>query len=314
MKIKLCAVFLILIFVVTVCPLVFALGEDETPTLATLPYYGEFSGKVVSLKVESANSMLALLENEEGTQASFVVDEVTFMLTENELKEGATATGYYLNSQPNALIYPPRYQAMLMAVDIEEGHFIKAARFDDELISDDKTLKLNIGEDTEILLFGGEAAPADLNLGSLRLAVYYGITTRSIPAITTPQRIIVLALTDAMPLPVTITTETTSAKDGMPLVVEHKQLKDAPPVYLRADGIVMVPLRAVAEALGHKVGWEKPVVLLDGNPLLSIGEYESELTKGHTYVPLHFYKELLGMKENMVASGQVEINNGGIVE
>jgi hypothetical protein len=313
MKIKFLVLMCLILLILAVSPAMFALGEDtDTPPQ---PYYGEFFGGVKSVEpwnVEGSASeaRLVLLENGEGGQASFIVDDVTHMLTDNELKEGAQVTGYYLAGLPMILIYPPRYQAMLMAVDLPQGQFVKAARFNDELISDDNALKLSIGEKTKIELFDGTAAPADLQLGGLRLAVFYGASSKSIPALTTPDRIIVLALADAVPLPALVTAEVELAKDGMPLVVEDELLTDAPPVYVLADGTVMIPLRAVAEALGYQVDWDRPAVLLDGKPVLNIGEHGSVLRDNRTFVPLAFFKDVMKVNNAYIFEGQVEINNG----
>jgi len=314
MKIKLFALLCLLLLTLALAPAVFAAADG--PVVPALPYYGEFSGAVKAVEPWTGGgyegeALLVQLENEEGGQANFIVDEVTHMLTENELKAGAQVTGYFLNNQPMILIYPPRYHAMLMVVDVPEGQFIKVGRFDDDLVSDDNSLKLNIGDNTKIELFCCEAAPADLKLGGLRLAVFYGASTRSIPAITTPDRIIVLALADAVPLPAV---DIKFAWDGMPLVVEDTPLTDAPPIFLLDDGTVMIPLRAVAETLGYKVDWAKPAVLLDGQPVLNIGEYGSVLRDARTFVPLSFFKEVLKVNNAYVFEGQVEINNGEIVE
>ncbi|MCL2496189.1 MAG: copper amine oxidase N-terminal domain-containing protein [Clostridiales bacterium] len=310
-------------------PAVFAAEDDA------LPYYGEFSGTVQSIEPwvnadgSESDDIIVLLENKEGAKASFIVSEITYMLTENELKVGAHVSGYYLNNMPLALIYPPRYHAMLLAVDVPDGQFIKVARFNDLLISDDNSLKLNIGENTEIVLFGGEAAPADLKLGGLRLAVFYGVSTRSIPAITTPDHIIVLALADAVPLPGNVTAEVQFARDGMPLVVDGKLLENAPAVYVLADGTAMIPLRAVAEALGYEVGWhDGRTVSLDGHTVLTIGKAEytagdksavkletaPELHDSRTYVPLAFFKQVLKLNNAYALEGQIEINDNEVMQ
>lgn len=327
MKIRFWALLGLALLALAVLPASFAAAEEETAAVTALPYYGEFSGTVLSVTQNGGESgaVVVLLENAEGGQAVFTVDETTYMLTDNDIEEGLRATGYFLGSLPVALIYPPRYQAVMMAVDMPEGHFVKAARFDDQLVSDDNSLKLNIGEDTQIVLFDGTPAPAGLELGGLRLAVFYGPTTRSIPAITTPERIIVLALADAVPLTPPVVQQ---AANGMPLVVEGKLLTDAPPVIVWENGKVLVPLRAVAEALGYEVDWHAGRVSLDGKMVLTISvsaytaldgteillETPPYLTDGRTYVPLNFFKEVLKVNNAYVFEGQLEINNEEIME
>ena len=67
---------------------------------------------------------------------------------------------------------------------------VKVAYFNNQLVSSDGQLQLNLSPTTQILLINGQRFsryPANRDL-----VVYYGPTTRSIPAQTTPYRIIVL--------------------------------------------------------------------------------------------------------------------------
>ena len=86
------------------------------------------------------------------------------------------------------MIYPPQFTASV----IINGDFINIAvdRFDDDLISYDGLLMLSIGDETEIILQDGELF--DCELAHRKMVVLYDISTRSIPAITTPSKIIVL--------------------------------------------------------------------------------------------------------------------------
>jgi hypothetical protein len=105
------------------------------------------------------------------------------------MRTGDAVTGYYDTSVPVILIYPPQYQALVMA-KVSRFQNVKADYFNSELISSDGALQLNISPSTQMILkndqpFTGD--PANRNL-----IVIYGATTRSIPAQTAPYKIIVL--------------------------------------------------------------------------------------------------------------------------
>ncbi len=62
--------------------------------------------------------------------------------------------------------------------------------FNRSLVNSDNTLKLNISDSTDIVLENGQMY--DGNLANRNLIVIYGNTTRSIPAQTTPKKVIVM--------------------------------------------------------------------------------------------------------------------------
>ena len=75
-------------------------------------------------------------------------------------------------------------------------------------------------------------------------------------------------------------------------------------IILDQDGIPLVPLRIVAEALGYKVDWNKtggPIV--NGNPLTNL---EYKIHKGVTHVPLQYFVNTL--KENVSFASNLYIN------
>lgn len=77
-----------------------------------------------------------------------------------------------------------------------QGQNVKVDYFNEQLESSDGTLKLNIGPFTQIVMENGQwftASPANHDL-----IVIYGPTTRSIPAQTTPYKIIVMCPKNCM--------------------------------------------------------------------------------------------------------------------
>ncbi|EEL50371.1 hypothetical protein bcere0022_22650 [Bacillus cereus Rock3-44] len=101
---------------------------------------------------------------------------------------GDKVTGYYDGNAPVPLIYPPQYRALVMVKDTPYQN-VKVDYFDSQLKSSDGQLQLNLSPYTQIVLTNGQ--PYSKNPTNRNLIVIYGPATKSIPAQTTPYRIIV---------------------------------------------------------------------------------------------------------------------------
>ena len=95
------------------------------------------------------------------------------------VRPGDMVTGFYDSNAPVPLIYPPQYQAVVMA-RAEPGRNVKVDFFDEDLVSSDGMLKLNLAPTTRILLENGQAFTG--NPAKRYLIAVYGPATRSIPA------------------------------------------------------------------------------------------------------------------------------------
>ena len=129
------------------------------------------------------------IENHEGMVVNFVVSPSTYVVDHETLHVGDTVTAYYDGDAPAILIYPPQYPALVI-VKVTNEQFVKVSYFNQYLVSSDGQLQLNLSPETQITLTNGQSFsryPANLDL-----IVIYRYTTRSIPAQTTPIRIIVL--------------------------------------------------------------------------------------------------------------------------
>jgi hypothetical protein len=129
--------------------------------------------------------------NSEGSIVNFVVTPDTYFVDHETLRVGYQVIGFYDANAPVPLIYPPQYEALVMA-RVTRGRNVEVAFFDSRLVSSDGWLKLNIGPSTRILLENDQAF--NRNPANRNLVVTFGPTTRSIPAQTTPYEIIVLCL------------------------------------------------------------------------------------------------------------------------
>lgn len=129
------------------------------------------------------------LENEMGQIVNFVVSPSTYFVDHEMIRVGDRVTGYYDGDLPAILIYPPQYHAIVMVKE-NPNRNVKVSYFNNQLLSSDGQLRLNLSPFTQLLLTNGQRFTRFP--GNRDLIVIYGPTTRSIPAQTTPFQIIVL--------------------------------------------------------------------------------------------------------------------------
>ncbi|MCT4618879.1 MAG: stalk domain-containing protein [Marinisporobacter sp.] len=104
-------------------------------------------------------------------------------------------------------------------------------------------------------------------------------------------------------------------------------------VYMKEDGVTMIPLRLISEALGYEVKWnnEKRAIELTKGPqwIMVKGEVDEytfgktapvslgtipEIKDGRTYVPLNFITDLLRLEVMRDETGTIHINSQRQVE
>ncbi|MCL1697690.1 hypothetical protein [Lysinibacillus sp. BPa_S21] len=131
-----------------------------------------------------------LMTVEDRTQGivNFVVSPSTYFVNQEIVNPGDQVTGYYDGNAPVPLIYPPQYRALVVVKD-NYNQNVKVDFFNNQLVSSDGQLQLNLSPYTLILLKNGQ--PFSKSPSNRNLIVIYGPTTRSIPAQTTPYKIIV---------------------------------------------------------------------------------------------------------------------------
>ncbi|MBR5267423.1 MAG: hypothetical protein IKU20_04425 [Lachnospiraceae bacterium] len=111
-----------------------------------------------------------------------------YVLNLHPFQLGDRVTFFYDPNAPMVLIYPPRYTAVAGAYT-PHGTSAMLDQFHDDLTTSDRSLKLNLAQNTPITLPNGQ--PFKGSLEHRLLLVFYGMTTRSIPPQTTPEQVIV---------------------------------------------------------------------------------------------------------------------------
>lgn len=124
-----------------------------------------------------------------GTLVNFVVSPSTYFVDHVMVMPGDMITGFYDANAAVPLIFPPQFRAIVIVRDSMYQN-VKVDYFNNNLISSDNTLKLNIAPWTQVLLENSQ--PFTMSPINRDLIVIYGATTRSIPAQTSPYKIIVM--------------------------------------------------------------------------------------------------------------------------
>ena len=118
-----------------------------------------------------------------------VVSGDTTVIDNVWLRPGMRIAAFYDTNLPVPAVYPPQYQAEIVT-SLRRGQQVMLDYFDDSLTSADGSLRLNIGPTTNVVTQNGQQYTCSPE--NTELLVYYTTTTFSIPAQTTPQKVIVL--------------------------------------------------------------------------------------------------------------------------
>lgn len=144
-------------------------------------------------QAQSGCSLLISLQSEDQGFVNMIVTGSTYVVGCRALSVGDRVTFFYDITAPTTLIYPPQYQAVAAAHRPSGTYaaldYFTTNPYTGRLTNSDDTLELNVSNRTRLLLPNGQ--PFGGSLPGKYLLVLYSATTRSIPAQTTPERIVV---------------------------------------------------------------------------------------------------------------------------
>lgn len=285
-----------------------------------IPPYLSYTGTVKEI-TEYANRTVYSLEKDGQPVANITADVSTYIEGGRDIKKGDVIEAFYDTSLPMLMIYPPQVTAVLITVNFPADKSIKVDRFKGGYdspyggyLSSDGMLVINFVHGSEFVWQDGTEYNGDVL--ECNMAVIYTSSTKSIPAKTNPEKIILFFSKESPNI------------EGTPLngdiVVEGKKI-ESPKPYIRYGADVMIPLRTVAEALGYNVTWdgETQTVMLNNVITLSIGKdyytyartapiklgIAPVLVKGSTYVPLEFFTDVMRIKNVRIVEGKILIDN-----
>lgn len=129
------------------------------------------------------------IEDMDGNTVNFMIAPSTFVVDWETLSVGMQCTFWYKTDAPVPLIYPPQYTAAVVAQE-KNGRMVDVGYYNNSMVNEGQTLQLNIDGSVDIRTTNNQyfqGNPANHNL-----VVIYESSTRSIPAQTTPEEVIVL--------------------------------------------------------------------------------------------------------------------------
>lgn len=142
---------------------------------------------IQNMSGDCCSQMVTVMTPEQ--EVNFVISPETIVIDCIQLRIGMHVAAFYDPNVAVPLIFPPQYQAVLIT-RVEQGESIMLSTFNRNLVSQQNTLKLNVGRSTRITTVNGQRF--NCRLQNQQLLVYYSDTTRSIPPQTTPRRIVVM--------------------------------------------------------------------------------------------------------------------------
>jgi hypothetical protein len=294
---------------------VVVLGEAEAAEVVegseTAPGEAKAAYEAIEAQVVSVKDNVITIKGEEENTEVTVAENAAVLNTKGEVKaltdvkEGDYLYVYNKDGETEA--------SVIVIADVEENALVNVnvdayAKTEDAVVNAANTLALNVNEDSDITDLKGEKV-AYTDIADKYLAVFYTESTKSIPAQTTPDKVVVLGdveksedvETPVVQDPTKVTKVTANGKEICTVT------------YDSTNKTFMVPVRAIAENLGYTVGWEGGELLVTvGNDTkevkFNIGvnsynvngtarsaglEKAPELINDTTFVPSSFFSDVL---------------------
>lgn len=151
--------------------------------------YKNITGTIRSIQIGTTCCITTLNLRNDRENVNFVVTGDTRIIDCTQLRKGMRVAVFYDGSLPAPAIFPPQFHAEIIA-PLRQNQEVKLNFFDNTLTATDNSLKLNISPRTKIETINGQ--PFQCSPKNQELLVFYTAVTFSIPAQTTPQRIIVM--------------------------------------------------------------------------------------------------------------------------
>ncbi|MDR7857446.1 copper amine oxidase N-terminal domain-containing protein [Tissierella sp.] len=308
-------------------------SEEEIKVKDYIKYEGKITSitkneKYISIMVKDDasdpyNGMLFHIDED----VILLNDKAMDFISKDSFKEGQTVTGYYSKDTIMLMSLPAQLSPDLIILnEAEEPVTVEVSKFNKELISTDGMLKISPTDTTIITDKNGNKVDKE-DLVDRDLIVFYTISTKSIPAQTGPEKIIVMDKEDTVlevetPEPEVIQAEVSVLNKAL---INEKEITLDKELYKNEKDIVMVPLRQIAETLGYEVNWNndlRKAELTKGAQwtAVTIGEDNysfakmlvrlgaaPEIKDSTTYVPLNFLEEILKVSVEILEDGMVNI-------
>ena len=281
--------------------------------------YKKFSGQVIDLRKDKSGLLYVTIakykNNELGDLLIKLPKDALIYRAENgekvkreDIKKGDTLDVYLDEKTPMTKSIPgqavPQVVVINNKVKGKMDKTTKVDRFNKKLVSRDELLELNISKNTHIVDIRGKKMTAK-DLVDRDLLVIYDITTKSIPAQTSPLNVVILGDSNK------------KLEVFNSVYINGRETWLKKPMY-NQKGEIMVPLRELAEELGYKVKWNNKTRSIELNKgavwsSMKIASKDYGFSKmilrlnqapviknNNTYVPLNYFNEVLQLDLRVV--------------
>lgn len=303
------------------------------------PEYVKYEGKIVKIEKREKSNSILVKDNEEEEfsgqvyhlgEGVIIIDAKTKeIVDEKALKEGMMVTSFSHKNTPVAESMPPQSTPNIILINQgEDTATVNVSKFNEDLVNVENTVKILIEEKTEMVNQAGEKVEKE-DLVNRDLIVFYSISTKSIPAQAPAHKIILL---DEKEEPVIeeeldeVEVEDKQAKIQAldKIIINEEEISLEKKMYSK-DGMIMIPLRQIAESLGYEVTWDnaRRTAELTKGPqwtsvtigqdnynfakmLVKLGSAPS-LNNSSTFVPFTFLEEVLQVNLEITQAGVMKI-------
>lgn len=258
------------------------IASEELTTQEDVAAQGAFittSGKITEISDTEDGNKVVTIDNENSglrfvvAPTTFLVDRVSnTVVTADTLTKDMQVMVVYGANSPMGMSMPPYLGNVTAVVTNADQGNINVGLFNDELVNEADKLQLNIADGTQILSsLGTKMILSADDVKGKNAMVFYDITTRSIPAQTSPSLVVLLEERQA------VETETTE-----PATEETTQKAKTD-----LEVVEMAALRDAAEAKGYTVKWQgkdQPVLVTkdDVTVQITVGSTEYSVDGGAT--------------------------------
>lgn len=258
----------------------------ETNPVEVAKGYTTKTGKITAITAETTEEgeflTITTGEGVDGivftTSASTVVYDAKdgSVKTAKDLTEGMEITAVMPANSIMTMSIPPMTPSAMGFVINAEGTSVMVGKFNDELVNEENKLALNISEETSIVSITGtkQVLTAEDIKGNDCLVIY-GATTRSIPAQTSPIKVVILPTAENELTVKEVETKTISTVALRDAAVaagfEIKWTANDAPVVLEKDGVtISLTLGSTAYTVnGESKNFTKAVELENGSMVVS---------------------------------------------
>lgn len=274
---------------VAVPGMTFAKENVKTEMTSDLKAFIKMEGTIEDVEKNDGLTLYTLDGKEE--QFVLAVNEETLIYDnagkKTKLKIGDSVSAYTDSNKPMILIFPPQYTPDVVIVEKDEESTAVVGIFDDELVDPYLKLQLNVDDSSDISSASGDQVKVD-DLKGNDLLVFYKVTTRSIPAQTSPEKVVLLDEIEAVDEDATVEQ-----------IIENDQ-------YM-VDGVKMVPLRLLAEKLGYVVdSTGVGAIVSKGAPSYTINRGQKEYGYNKSLMKFEVAPELLEPNKTYVPVALIE--------